>query len=956
MRDITAAAQPYVDAKHGTFAIVFVEVGWAAGKKYYGIENRSDPVAIEARLLDIPTIRQATELDRIGSTEQWSLELTNVSNDISAEVDAAGATLFETEVTVWMWFVADPSLSWPLDAVNLFHGVITGSKYEAEPNLWRFRVTSFEVQQRREIGIRVSRENFSELPCNLESQQIIPIVYGEEVRRVPAVLVDRPGDSILGQVLAFHEDQLTIYHSDAADQRFDVPPAEPDDIAIVVGWSGNYERLTGQFVAGTGVFNITTRSGWLSHGEANAFEGARGTIAGGTGGASKTAIWIPTGGGFNALSVATLTQSYIGHMLAIEVDGTWYYTMCTQWERKLGGAVVCYAGDIPVQRASTEYYAWRLSAIAGLIPQWNPGTPVNQAGPWKYIANAWPSEEVHRVEGTLVNNYQQQTKLGTQQVKQWVTFTGPADVADPADAFYEVDLDNRSDFNAAISRAVSGTDPGLTVITLKNPPEYYGLDPEVYVTLSGTTIDPDAASPAAASSPADILRHLLETVGELPADRADWPSFVAAQTALDAAGRDMRMQFALTETERLTTVAERIAQEATCRLSVIDGKFTLNMVPDFSDPANVATAFDDQNTGLAVTSDEFGFEDWIWKWHGTVKRFPDDKTPDRITSTAAESAPWRIEEDIEWQTYQQVSEAQKAQDFWHVWKCSRQRKVTANRFLDSLAIVPLDIVTLSLPLEESKAIVEKTETMSARRKCCGAAKLWSITASSLVSQDDCDLVPNDYRLNPPTGHNGTVSGSGGQTSDGWINPSIAGGCWCDFVEAAADPDEEAAFEVDTIAGITIEEFNFDGSPYAAPITVDVDLAICALEENFAIADGTYPVVGDRLIIRGRQVMYCYDLNGNDVRMYFFMAGAEKFRRNIFNIEVLQSVYDYPIGVIQKNGSDDMHIYDASDVRCGIGEYKLHYVERVYRLWAGPVNPDRYTVFPAELTFKVVAAS
>src|SRR5690606_8249691 len=95
--------------------------------------------------------------------------------------------------------------------------------------------------------------NFPETACAGTEGRCLPVVYGDFCRRVPGVLIDKPGQGNTTSVVNVWDGSLTL---NASGKDLGFTTGVP--IQIMIGAAGNSEVLSGFFANDTtNVFTIT---------------------------------------------------------------------------------------------------------------------------------------------------------------------------------------------------------------------------------------------------------------------------------------------------------------------------------------------------------------------------------------------------------------------------------------------------------------------------------------------------------------------------------------------------------------------------------------------------------------------------------------------------------------------------------------------------------------------------
>lgn len=763
----TAAARPT-----GTLVRYLVGVEWATGSPVWygfetitqtGLDGSGNPVemAISRPLLRaMSPLASEDRLDTIVQHEAFSFSLGDEDRSISSRVDGLDAPgPIGRRVSVYLWLRADDVK--PEDDVFednrllLFGGIITKATKRGASRLWDFECRSHEATYEKKAGIRVTSDVFTDIPCNEDGRQIIPIVYGRPVKRVPAVLIDRPGRSTLAAGWEFTDDVL--YVTGNADQLGFTTEWENDDGdtvrtgTLVVGQAGRSEVVTGTWGYwdkwnNRTPFTIDNRTAWFA--SATATRTSRATRVTGASG-----IWLPpvdllTG---ELLLGEDATQPKTGHAVAVKVNGAWYTLLARLWLDRVGGYVVAWLGGVPMQLG--QFYEWHMCRWPGFIPRWPAGVEVVEQGAWTYAVSCSPCEDVERVEAVMRQNVYGPS---TGQREVWMTFA--RDDAGNPDTYHW--WWRKNDWRWNYRLGLTRSDPGITTVELLQHPAAYGLDPQVYVTLKGTRDEDDDAA-LAYEKPAEVIQHLLTSRygGNIDVANLDVDSFTDAQARLDADGRDMRFAFAITEADDVLAIARKLADQATCRLSVQSGKIRLDAMEHIEDATTIGTATQDNTPLDGLAENEVDQHEWPRELVGIVPRFPGDKRPNRITSRA-DATLLELGEQTKEQTlqaYQSATHAAKAHAWRHQNQLEAQREITATRFLDLVAAAPGDHVAVDIDVDAVPMVtpdevrLQKTTLAGQTIQTAGVGKAWDVTLTQSIGNNQCDAVLTEYWQNTPLG-------------------------------------------------------------------------------------------------------------------------------------------------------------------------------------------------------------
>lgn len=648
-RTLTASATTEKNKTNGAFyhRILAIEFGGATGTKYYAEELLHGPVPCEGRIVDWGQMSLSATPGKVGGFDQLTITF--------EDSDRSLRSLFETFpgvqnklAYVYMWF---EGTDWDTDKIPLFAGVLsTPLSWSDQSVLWSISMKGLQEYFDKSIGHLIKQQDFSEVNCSECDGKIIPIVYGNPCRRVPACVIDRPGQGYLGQTFGPLDNALFI-HDEAAKLYFTYGSA----ITLVVGTPGNYETVTGSFSsATTKTFTITDRSSWL----------ASGTVSGifATGGDRYVMI--------NEIDLDDPSISRGGYPLWLNNGTGWRSMMVTYWSDQGSQiAIVQEPPDYTVD-TSTQYV---IGATPGFIPNWTVGTPVYEIGDYTYLLNYLPSKEVVRLEARGKSN----APGGGDQVDLFMEYSSSA---------YSVNLNNKA-YNSALGRE-SGDD-GVTTVTISSPPAKNGFsDNKVYATIKGImNTDGDAME-----DPAEVIKHLLtnEFLGNISTDFIDSSSFTDAASSIVT-----KFAFAIQEEKKLNELVSNLAQQANSLLFWDQGKASLKFIEtSFSDhqlaltPSNVRA----DSIKVEMTPDKDLPTEMIAKFKQAIP------SPEQRLSRTSDEAVTNFKEkkeEIDLWGYQLPTSVAKSTENWLAYKLLINRIITISTFLNGLHLQPGDVVILN---------------------------------------------------------------------------------------------------------------------------------------------------------------------------------------------------------------------------------------------------------------------
>lgn len=729
MRSLTIAAANQSQLQHGAFPTHVLEVRWTGGTVYYANRDLTTPITAQGRVIEWNDLSLDAGVEKVGGYSQLNVKLADHDGALRA-LAAVEPGFGGTLAYLHLWFVGT---DWS-DRVTLFAGVVAkrgtaGSDWDLKTGTWSLKLDGYEKQLVNDLGQVLRREEFPDVKCSLVEGQIIPIAFGDPVRRVPAVVIDRPGSSQLGSQLLIQHDYLYLYRN-AQEDGFTLDTL----ITIYIGVPGNVETLTGGFfdAADRRKFTIYSRSAFLCDG----------VTAGEYAEAGRRYLLI------QETDVPDPATSRIGYLIYLYLNFEWFAYHIDLWN-DVGAQIACLnVSGITVPGGTY----WRISSRpSGHVPVWPPGTAVWQGGDWIYAVNFLPSEEVIRVEA---RGPVQNTGGGSEQ-RAWYSYN---------DTYWEANLNNQ-DFNEQLGREED--DEGLTTISLSQPPFSLGLDEEtVYVTLRATMNAADAAE----DNPAEVIRLLLthEFLGGLSADFIRASSFDAAAAAITEV-----FAFAITDPRPLLEHCSELAFQAGCLFFWDQGRahlVTLDLTPTYAE-RDLTLSADNVQQGTLKIADPGDIEkvseltgEWL-PYPTAEERRIVRRSPDAIAAFGEHKKSIKL-----W-GYQDVQAVARMVEFWLQAFLTVQRQVTAESFLNAIAIQPGDVVGLQFSLGDGATLFNAAAgRVSKLRHTFGDAqrdkmeelqftvdlKLWDVTIEAVEpDEDECEpligdvIDPDDGLVDPP---------------------------------------------------------------------------------------------------------------------------------------------------------------------------------------------------------------
>lgn len=663
-RTLTSAAATEAAKQHGAFPRRILEVQFPSptGTKFYSSEALTSPVTAEGRIRSIGNITVRGEPGKGGNVNSMSIELRD-DDLFFKDLNETKPGFQNVDAFLWLWF---EGTTWPDDRILDFGGVLTA------PMQWSERTASFSMTMKgfehkydKEIGQLATADIFTEIDCAECENALIPIVYGNPCQRVPACVIDRPGQAVLSSALNVVPDTSLSINATASEAGF----TSGSTISLAVGSGGRWERVTGSFATGSSTsFSITSRGA----------VDAEGTTAGLFGSGGFSYILVPRADITNPDTPRT------GHPLYInDNSGTWHTIPITHWSQQGTSQAIAIEGNLNIPSGSD----YKIGSLPGFVPSWPIGTNVAEIGTWKYVVNYLPSKSVDRVEARV----EVETGAGA-RVTQWLEINS---------AHYTVDNDDRA-FNTALGRL--STDPGLTTVTLNFHPKQLGINDEtVFITLRGIISTSHSTSPggsfgdAALENPADVIEHLLtnEFLGNVPSARVDANSFSTAAAAIST-----KCSFAiLNEKARLNDITSDLAYQGNSILFWDAGKATMKALER---PLQVA------DSELTITRGDYSFNDMLKIEDVDIKQYvtelqakfrpavPASELVLVRDSSGAKDDFGMQRDTLDLWAYQFPTSVALVTEFWLEYFLETNRRVTFTTFLNAVKIQPGDVITLDI--------------------------------------------------------------------------------------------------------------------------------------------------------------------------------------------------------------------------------------------------------------------
>ena len=660
VRVLTAATAAEAAKATGAFPRRILEVQFPAptGTKYFSGEALTTPVVAEGRIKGLGEISIMGEPGKGGSLSSMTIELAD-EDQFFKNLQETKPGIQDVDSFLWLWF---EGTSWDTDKVLDFGGVLTAPmNWNENRASFSFTMKGFEHKFDRELGRLATQAIFPEIDCSQNENDLIPICYGCPVFRVPAILIDRPGQASLNVKFLATDVSLTI-NSTALAAGFTTGTS----INLAIGVGNRWERVTGSFASGSStVFNITSR-GSID---------ASGTIPGFFGSGGFQFILIPRA------DVTNPDNSRAGNALHVQNGGVWKTLVCSHWTQQGANQAVAIKGDLTLVTGDN----YKLGSIPGHIADWSPGTSVAEFGTFTYVCNYLPTQSINRVEART----QVDVGGGSQSVV-WLEINN---------AHYTVDNDNRT-WNIALGRTAN--DPGVATVTLNFTPKQLGIaDETVFVTMDATVDVGAGPSPAgsfgqeAVCNPADVIEHILTNgfLGNVPTARVNAASFATAATKIST-----KFSFAILDSKaKLNEIISDLAYQAHSILFWDEGKATMKALER---PLTGSTSTFTRSDYTMI--EKLSIEDMDIKNYTTelIAKFRPSVTSDELVLVRESTdgiTDFGIKRDeIALWAYQFPTSVALATEFWLEYFLETNRRVTFTTWLNALKIQPGDIITLDI--------------------------------------------------------------------------------------------------------------------------------------------------------------------------------------------------------------------------------------------------------------------
>ena len=702
-RTLTAAAAAEAARANGAFPRRILQLDFPSGTLYYSTEDLliadGDPVDAEGRLISMGAINLSGEPGKAGSIGTFEIQLHDQDQFFKSKNETQPG-IQTVDAFFYLWFEGTP---WA-DRITDFGGTLTAPlSWDEKAGTFSATMKGFEHKYDVEIGEVATTELFPEMLCTECENNLIPIAYGDPVYRVPACVIDRPGQGILAAPFTIFDDTFTI-NSTAAEAGFDT-----GTITVIMGGGGIWEKITGSFGSGSSsVFTITDRG---------LVEGT--TLNTGT----TSGLFANEGFQYMTIANSDLTDpatSRVGHALAARASGVWFLFLISHWiSTGANKAIIIEPSGFTFPSAGGNDY--RLINQPGIVPVFAPGASVNEVGDWTYAANFLPSTSVVRIEAPI-----QVAAADGGRSTVWLEVNP---------AHYTVTL-NDTTYNAALGRT-SGN--GLTTVTLDFTPVQVGLDDEtLYMTMQGI---------GGFSDPADVMLDLLtnEDLGNVPAARVDSASFATAAALIPT-----KFSFALLdEKQGLHDMISELAYQANCIYFWDQGKAMLKRLvrPLVSGDSVLTITRDSYSNASRLSIQDTDVKDHVTELHGLFRPAIPAVELALIRKSADAITDFGIKRDeISFWAYQFPTSVALSTEFWLEYLLESNRIVTFTTWLNAEALQPGDTITLDIDTGSGVAIFDSVlaEVLGTQRQPGNLRerKMETITVTCVVKLYDYTVTPS----------------------------------------------------------------------------------------------------------------------------------------------------------------------------------------------------------------------
>lgn len=639
-RTLTASATTEKNKQSGAkpLLLVKIEFGGAVGTKWYGDDDLSTPVAVSGRVVNAGEIDLRLSDNGLQAVSDITVQLADGDGTLLGYLDTVVWAL--KRATVYQHFIGNNES----DLVPLLSGYIDGAP------VWRdadgtveFEVTDITTGYNTTIGRAATKDDFPYMPEESEGK-ILPVVYGrvEDLRPV--------------QVTGGVKGTLNNYLK-PGDEYFvlDNGEAFPQDEEITV-------RVSGEYIRGT----VSGRKFTISERNAALYSG--------------TTTPNTSNNVHNVYDYNAPDRDGLFNGMWLHIDGRYpskifqYYGGTGKYE--LGVLLWGLDGEAGNWiEAGVEYSVRGCNTVcfryAGATVE------LAEASGVTYVVADHAGTEVHKIRAKI----KRQVTLAPDKTEEREI------EIDVPEEYYAVDYEDTTSF-PGLGRAVT-TIYFPVPLTQLTGEETWASD-DILVELTGHGV----------ANPAEVIKHLAENSGEIPAENIDDDSFAAAAASLTW----RRFGFALTEERRLTELLGDLAFQAQSRLLVIGGVIHLFYLDDCPGSPLLAIGDDrsDSTVGNRLDTIERTWTPLSDLWSEITcqygQRLGGEETEEKkftLKDDAAEDEfGRRVGTEMNFWAYPKMSHAKATAQYYlnhqsRVWETPRM-----GCYLDAVELVPLDWVTI----------------------------------------------------------------------------------------------------------------------------------------------------------------------------------------------------------------------------------------------------------------------
>lgn len=666
MRTLPSAAATAAALKTGSYPIRVLQINYGSGSTLYFSDRDVSPTSgVEAigAVKSWGELRLEPEPGQVGGFGQFTCTLRDLDWTLF-DLEAVQPGIQTADCTLWLWFVGT---DWDTDKVNLFSGTMAPQQFTVGQEEVTLTIRGLEAFWDKDLGYRITSEDFPTIKCSECDGLIIPIAFGDPVYRVPACPIVQPARARLAYPLGICDTQCQITE-EASTLGF--PVGEDYPIELAVGVDGDYDVLTGYFTeADETIFIIQDRL---------CFHG-KGATAG---------VYITAGTRWVTIDKADLDDSGAKDMRGYPLiffdypgTGECVITIVSHWDDVPDPNELAIwpdsAGEFPTSESPSNPEWAILNRLT--IPFYPAGTEVMEIGDWTYAINFLPIEGVDRVE-----------VKGTDEAGNVVFYTVSSYV-------YEVNEDDNQLNESHLGRA--SDDPGIATITLlgTSPIQEGFSDDIIYVTFRATIPgdnNPLLASLSAGeaiSEPAAAIAEIASNpfLGNISNFQMD-----ALQDAFD--NTVISIAFAILEQRGLWEVIGEIAKQSGLLVFVDGGNLVVKRILTTQSSGDFASDNDNRHKA-SLKCDPRDLLEMPQEMVGRYRPSLGDEEQRIVRySTDARLAISRNKSrEMEFWAIQSPTGVAYMTQWWLTHELTRNRRFDFEQFMDFLAAQPGDMVDLT---------------------------------------------------------------------------------------------------------------------------------------------------------------------------------------------------------------------------------------------------------------------